>query len=79
MTWIYFISHVVSLVRLSLPSTVEHWGRRLPCMVVALFVFITVSCAKQGYPPGGPTYDPVLLPEILTMEIALEIIASKLP
>jgi len=31
------------------------------------------------YPPGGPTYDPVLLPEILTMETALEILSSKLP
>ncbi len=31
------------------------------------------------YPPGGPTRDPVLLPEILTLEKALEILSSKLP
>ena len=31
------------------------------------------------YPPGGPTNDAVLLPEILTLERALEIIAAELP
>ena len=31
------------------------------------------------YPPGGPTRDPVLLPEILTLEKALEILSSELP
>ncbi len=27
---------------------------RFPFMVIALFVLIGISCAKQGYPPGGP-------------------------
>jgi thiol:disulfide interchange protein DsbD len=31
------------------------------------------------YPPGGPTRDAVLLPEILTLERALEIISAELP
>lgn len=26
---------------------------RFPFMVIALFVFMGISCAKQGYPPGG--------------------------
>ena len=28
---------------------------RFPIMVIALFVFMGVSCAKQGFPPGGTT------------------------
>ena len=31
------------------------------------------------YPPGGPTREPILLPEILTLEKTLEILSSKLP
>ena len=26
---------------------------RFPCAVIALFVFMGLSCAKQGFPPGG--------------------------
>ncbi len=28
---------------------------RFPFMVIALFVFMGISCAKQGFPPGGAT------------------------
>ncbi|MBN1294091.1 MAG: Ig-like domain-containing protein [Candidatus Latescibacteria bacterium] len=27
---------------------------RFPFTVIALFIFISLSCAKQGFPPGGP-------------------------
>ena len=30
---------------------------RFPFMVIALFVLTGISCAKQGYPPGGPADD----------------------
>lgn len=47
---------------------------------------IAISLEKLGrsalpvyifYPNGGPTYEPVLLPEILTLEMALEIISAN--
>ena len=28
---------------------------RFPFMVIALFIFMGISCAKQGFPPGGAT------------------------
>ena len=28
--------------------------RRFPLMVIALFILVVFSCAKQGFPPGGP-------------------------
>ena len=34
-------------------SVVTGYGR-FPFTVIALFVFISLSCAKQGFPPGGP-------------------------
>ncbi len=36
---------------------------RFPFMVIALFVLTGISCAKQGYPPGGPVDD--IPPELI--------------
>jgi len=35
-------------------KSVDPESGRFPFMVIALFVFMGLSCAKQGYPPGGP-------------------------
>lgn len=54
MTWTFFILFLAGRIRLSSPSSVEPCRGRFPYMVIALFVFMAGSCAKQGFPPGGP-------------------------
>ena len=54
MNWTFFILFLAGRIRLSLPSSVEPCRGRFPYMVIALFVFMAGSCAKQGFPPGGP-------------------------
>ncbi len=53
MTWTARISAAVSSVLHSLTRSPGHWRGRFPHMVIALLVFMGLSCAKQGYPPGG--------------------------
>ncbi|MFC1528863.1 Ig-like domain-containing protein [Candidatus Latescibacterota bacterium] len=47
------ISRLINFIRLCLPLPVKTCEGRFPHLVIALFVFMSISCAKQGYPPGG--------------------------
>ncbi len=65
-------------VHSGLPLTIELFRGRFPHVVIALFIFMGLSCAKQGYPPGGsvdkePPYlvssvPPAMMTEVSTTE-----------
>lgn len=64
-----------SLVRPCDSLSAEMYGGRFPFMVIALFVFMGISCAKQGFPPGGPSDEtpPYLLssiPDLLSVNVS---------
>ena len=44
----------VSLIQQCSPVSVEPYMGRFQHLVIALFVLTVLSCAKQGFPPGGP-------------------------
>ncbi len=58
-----FFSLSINFIRLCLLLKDKKCKGRFPYLVIALFVFISISCAKQGYPPGGT--DDKTLPSLM--------------